>query len=514
GRLLDWLSAIRLPSGSSVTVLTPDSRIWLRHPFSPALIGSVAASDPFAAVVRADPAHLSRLVEVEAGDRDAVVGWRSLEAFGLVLVAGLDKSQLETAPADGRLPLLIALVVTVGGFALVTLGGRTQADAAPRPADAPPAPVPRTAPAPARRVLAFAENMPVVVFQQRLMPDGTVTYDYVSPGLREVFGIEPERLRSDPDTLFEMVHREDRERVRSEYRRAWQAGAGLDAEFRIVTPSGDVKWVHNVAGAGRGDGEARIWDGIVLDVTAQKEAESKLRAIRDEAEITSRVKADFLANVSHELREPLNAIIGFAEVISQQAYGPVGVEKYVEYAHDINESADHLLAVVNDILDLSKIEAGRATLVLEDVEAGELVDSCLRLIHGRAADARLQLRRFVERSLPTLRVDPLKVKQILINLLSNAIKFTRPGGTVTLRVTAAADGGVAFSVVDTGIGIPEQELPRAIETYGQVATEGGTREGTGLGLPLAKALTELHGGSLKIESSAGKGTTVTAWFPP
>jgi signal transduction histidine kinase len=236
---------------------------------------------------------------------------------------------------------------------------------------------------------------------------------------------------------------------------------------------------------------------------------------RSEARVTSRVKAEFLANVSHELRTPLNAIIGFSEVIAQQSYGPVGVDKYVEYAHDIHESADHLLAVVNDILDLSKIEAGRATLVLEDVEAAELADSCLRLIHGRAADARLQLRRNVEESLPRLRVDPLKVKQILINLLSNSVKFTKSGGTVTLRVASTPEGGVAFSVQDTGIGIAESDLPKAIESYGQVESGPGQRaEGTGLGLPLAKALVELHGGELKLESSAGKGTTVTALFPP
>ncbi|MCK5621395.1 MAG: PAS domain-containing sensor histidine kinase, partial [Alphaproteobacteria bacterium] len=243
--------------------------------------------------------------------------------------------------------------------------------------------------------------------------------------------------------------------------------------------------------------------------------ESELRAARNEVELTSRVKAEFLANVSHELRTPLNAIIGFSEVISSETFGPVGVDKYVEYARDIHESADHLLAVVNDILDLSKIEAGRATLVLEDAEASELVDSCLRLIHGRAADARLQLRRLVEDSLPRLRVDPLKIKQILINLLSNAVKFTRAGGTVTLRASSTPEGGIAFAVSDTGIGIAEKDLSKAIETYGQVEPSDGVRvEGTGLGLPLAKALTELHGGELKIESSAGKGTTVMAILPP
>ena len=286
------------------------------------------------------------------------------------------------------------------------------------------------------------------------------------------------------------------------------------ASLRRVARS---EWVHNLARASAWTraGEASIWDGIVLDVTAQKLAESELRAVRSEAELTSRVKAEFLANVSHELRTPLNAIIGFSEVISGETFGPVGVDKYLEYAHDIHESADHLLAVVNDILDLSKIESGHATLVLEDSDAAELVDSCLRLIHGRAADARLQLRRMVEDSLPRLHVDSLKIKQILINLLSNAVKFTRSGGTVTLRASSTPEGGIAFAVSDTGIGIAEKDMSKAIETYGQVEPSDGVRvEGTGLGLPLAKALTELHGGELLIESTAGKGTTVTARFPP
>ncbi len=514
-RILEWLAVIDLPSGSSLALLTPDRRIWLRNPFVPALLGGPAANDPFAGAVRTDPARLSRIVEVDADGVDGVVGWRSLESFGLVLVAGVDREPIAAARGGAAtVPLLIALAVTGGAFILATFAGRG-APAPQRPR--PPVPVPARPAVRERGVPAVAESMPVVIYEQRVKPGGRISYDYVSRSLRQVYGIEPAQLRAEPEILFEMVHSEDRARVRSEYRRAWQSGNDLDSVYRIVTPGAGVKWVRNLARAGASGAaaEGTVWDGVVLDVTAQKEAETTLQAIRSETEMSNRVKAEFLANVSHELREPLNAIIGFAEVISREAYGPVGVEKYVEYARDINESADHLLAVVNDILDLSKIEAGRATLVLEDIEAGELADSCLRLIHGRAADARLQLRRFVEDSLPRLRVDPLKVKQILINLLSNAIKFTRAGGTVTLRVTSTDDGGIAFAVIDTGIGIPEQDLPTAIETYGQVGSLAGDRsQGTGLGLPLAKALTELHGGSLTIESSAGKGTTVTARFPP
>ncbi|MDH3229645.1 MAG: ATP-binding protein [Alphaproteobacteria bacterium] len=532
-RILEWWSGMRLPPGSSITLLTPDGRIWLRDPFVPRLIGARAAEEPFAAAVASDRSHLSRIIEYDAGGIDAVVGWRSLETFGLVLVIGIDREQLapRSSPA-ATVPLLIALVMTGILFLVVTVMWRQVAVAAPAPqrAPAPPAPpappavvaAPKAAPPsrssapPSGSLQAFAQKMPVVVYQQRVGPDLSVRYEYVSPGIREIYGVEPGQLEANPEMIFEMVHADDRDRVERAFEAAWRSNEDLDTEYRIVTPDGRIKWVHNVARAASraANGEIGIWDGIVLDVTAQKKAETELKAARTEAELTSKVKADFLANVSHELRTPLNAIIGFSEVISDQTFGPVGVEKYLEYAHDIQESADHLLAVVNDILDLSKIEAGRAELVLEDVDAAELVDSCLRLIHGRAAEARLQLRRQVDATLPKLRVDPLKIKQILINLLSNAIKFTRSGGTVTIRVAAIPEGGVSLAVSDTGIGIAKQDMAKAIETYGRIERDASQRvEGTGLGLPLAKALAELHGGDLVIESRAGEGTTVEVRLP-
>jgi PAS domain S-box-containing protein len=469
-------------------------------------------------------------VEYDAGGIDAVVGWRSLETFGLVLAIGIDRDQLVSRSSSAStVPLLIALVMTGILFLAVTVmrrqvaGPESAPDRTPPPAPAPvavaepeAAPPARPAAPPSGSLQAFAQKMPVVVYQQRVGPDLSVRYEYVSPGIREIYGIEPGQLEAKPGVIFELVHADDRDRVEQAFEVAWRSNKDLDTEYRIVTPDGRTKWVHNLARAAAraSGGEIGIWDGIVLDVTAQKEAEYELRAVRNEAELTSKVKADFLANVSHELRTPLNAIVGFSEVISDQTFGPVGVEKYLEYARDIHESADHLLAVVNDILDLSKIEAGRATLVLEDVDAAELVDSCLRLIHGRAAEARLQLRRQVDPTLPKLRVDPLKIKQILINLLSNAIKFTRSGGTVTMYVAALADGGVSFAVSDTGIGIAKQDMAKAIESYGRIERDANQRvEGTGLGLPLAKALAELHGGELVIESRAGEGTTVEVRLP-
>lgn len=524
-RILDWWSHNRLPTGSSSTLVSRDGRIWLRDPFVPTLIGADAAGDPFAGAVRADRGHLSRIADYDGGGVDAIVGWRSLEAFGLIYAVGIDRTQLSApSSASATLPLAIALFVTSGAFLLVTFMGRLAVPAvavrSPAPERRAPVPAPvKASPEPAANhgFMTVADKMPVILFEQHIGADNSIDYRYVSHGLRNILGIEPAQLESRPELMFEIVHADDRARVRHEHEAAWASGQDIDMVYRVVTGRGEEKWVHNLsrASAWTAKGESSVWDGIVLDVTAQKLAENELRTVRNEAELTSRVKAEFLANVSHELRTPLNAIIGFSEVISSETFGPVGVEKYLEYAHDIHESADHLLAVVNDILDLSKIEAGRATLVLEDAVADELVDSCLRLIHGRAADARLQLRRNVEASLPHLHVDPLKIKQILINLLSNSVKFTRSGGTVTLRAYSTPEGGVAFAVSDTGIGIAEKDLSTAIETYGQVEPSDGLRvEGTGLGLPLAKALAELHGGELKIESSAGKGTTVTVILPP
>ena len=520
-RILDWWSRGGMPAGSSTTLLSRDGRVWLRDPFVPALIGIDAADDPFAGAVSTDSKHLSRIVDYDDGGVDAIVGWRSLESFGLIYAVGMDRTQL-SAPSGGSatLPLTIALLVTAGAFLLVTFMGRLAVAPAPAPAsrqaESPPAKMEPDR-ASNKGLVTIADNMPVVLFEQRVGADGSIAYSYVSHGLRDILGVEPAQLEARPELIFEMIHADDRARVRQEHETAWASGAVIDLTYRVVTDRGDEKWMRSLARASAwtGAGEASVWDGIMLDVSTQKLAEHELRAVRSEAEMTSRIKAEFLANASHELRTPLNAIIGFSEVISSETFGPVGVDKYLEYAQDIHESADHLLGVVNDILDLSKIEAGRATLVLEDVDAAELVDSCLRLIHGRAADARLQLRRLVEDSLPRLRVDPLKIRQILINLLSNAVKFSRSGGAVTLRAFSTADGGVAFAVSDTGIGIAEKDLSKAVETYGQVEPADGTRvEGTGLGLPLAKALAELHGGELTIESSAGKGTTATVILPP
>ena len=521
-RILEWWRGADLPHGSATALITSGGRVWLRDPFAPTLVGSPAADDPYLAAVQAGPSLLSRVVYYDDGGVDAIVGWRALESYGLVFAVGIDRDQVAGGwYGPGMTALVISLAVIAATFGLVSFAGReylAPLRAAPAEPARPPREPAREGPGKPTTVLrAVADNMPVVVYEQNIRPGGEIEFDYVSQGLLEIHGIEPPRLRDDPGLMIDMVHEEDRFRVESEFEQAWRTGADIDTEYRIVMPDGQIKWVHNISrlGTPAQGGNPAVWDGLVFDVTAQKQTENELREARSEAKVTSRSKAEFLANASHELREPLNAIMGFAEIIGQQTFGPVGADKYVEYAHDIHESADHLLAVVNDILDLSKIEAGRATLVLEDAEAAELADSCLRLIHGRAADARLQLRRFVEDSLPRLRVDPLKVKQILINLLSNAIKFTKSGGTVTLRVVSTDEGGVAFSVSDTGIGIAKSDIAKVIESYGQVESGPGERyEGTGLGLPLAKALAELHGGELVIESSAGKGTIVTARFPP
>ncbi len=235
---------------------------------------------------------------------------------------------------------------------------------------------------------------------------------------------------------------------------------------------------------------------------------------RDEARAANRTKSEFLANMSHELRTPLNAILGFSELMGNATLGPLGNPKYEEYTKDINDSGRHLLALIDDILDLSKIEADKLELHEEDIDVAMVIRSCMVLVNERARNGGVKLLTDLPDGLPALHADQRKLKQILVNLLSNAVKFTPAGGEVTLKAWWREDSGYVFQIIDTGIGIALANIPTALAPFGQVDSDLDRKfEGTGLGLPLTKSLVEMHGGSLDLQSEFGVGTTVTIRFP-
>src|SRR6185312_12370775 len=239
----------------------------------------------------------------------------------------------------------------------------------------------------------------------------------------------------------------------------------------------------------------------------------ELESSRIAAEESSRVKSQFMANMSHELRTPLNAIIGFSEVIRDALVGPVAA-RYKDYARDIHSSGRHLLGLINDVLDLSKIELGRLDLHEEPVALAKVVNDCQRLIAERVRASNLELAIDLPADLPLLRGDELRLKQVVLNLLSNAVKFTPIGGRITLSARMTAESGIILAVADTGIGMKPEEIPIALEPFRQIDSALNRRyEGTGLGLPLARTLVELHGGMLSITSTPGQGTTVTVALP-
>jgi len=249
----------------------------------------------------------------------------------------------------------------------------------------------------------------------------------------------------------------------------------------------------------------------LIDALAGSKTESDLA--RERAESASRAKSEFLANMSHELRTPLNAILGFSETIYSGACGG-SVEKHMEYARIIHQSGHHLLALINDILDLARIEAGGLALRETYVDLAQLIAECVALMEVKARDGELDLRAEVAPGLPAIRADERALKQVLLNLLSNAVKFTPPGGRVACFARIEGDGSIAFGVVDTGMGIADDDQERVFQNFGQGRHDVVTLDkGTGLGLPIVKGLVEAHGGSVTLESRVGEGTTVTAVLP-
>jgi signal transduction histidine kinase len=255
------------------------------------------------------------------------------------------------------------------------------------------------------------------------------------------------------------------------------------------------------------------------DISAMKQQEAALRlseqaerAAREQAEEANRSKNSFLATMSHELRTPLNAIIGFSEIIECQLFG-ADHERYRDYGGLIRRSGLHLLAIINDILDIAKLQSGKTELHPEPTSIDTIVAESMRLVGNQAEAAHLFLEQEIERDLPQVRADAIRLRQVLLNLLSNAIKFTPGGGRVSIGARMVNDE-VQIDVSDTGIGIAAEDIPRALEAFGQVSnTMTRTHEGTGLGLPLAKSLVELHGARFDITSAVGHGTTVSIIFP-
>jgi PAS domain S-box-containing protein len=255
--------------------------------------------------------------------------------------------------------------------------------------------------------------------------------------------------------------------------------------------------------------------GVLIDVTERTRTETELRTAKRLADEATKAKSEFLATMSHELRTPLNAILGFSEMISMHALEGDDPSRYRDYAGSIYESGSHLLEIINDILDISAVEAGKLTLHPEDVETASLVEAAERLIQVRAEKRNLRLEVDLATAPCRLRVDKRRLKQILINLLGNAVKFTPKGGEITLQVHGTPEGGVCFVVADNGIGMDAEGIAKALTLFGQVDSRLARKyEGTGLGLPLSQHLAESLGGGLQVTSVLGRGTTVTVTLPP
>lgn len=330
-----------------------------------------------------------------------------------------------------------------------------------------------------------------------------------------IFGVDQNQYKPCINGLTDLIHKRDLGRVVQIFQRAIIEEKNYDMDFRIVRPGGDIRFIMCEGRCEKDDtGEIIALYGIMQDMTERMLYEQELRQAKDASEQAYAAKSRFLANMSHELRTPLNAVIGFSEMIESQMLGPIFNEKYLEYATSIKDSGKHLLDLISDILDMSKIEAGKHTLELEEINIRDIIDRAIHMIKGRAVEQEISLRT-PETSDSDINIigDRRALTQILLNLLSNAVKFTPAHGSVWIECYKN-DTYISLKVCDTGIGIPPNKLASVLRPFEQASSQyTRDHEGTGLGLSITKKLVELHNGSINIESSVDVGTTVSIRIP-
>ena len=337
-----------------------------------------------------------------------------------------------------------------------------------------------------------------------------------SDGAVEIFGIpEHERQITNEDFMTRLTHPEDRASLGAALTSAFaDQKHEVSVTYRIVRPDGNVRWVLEHIRSEYDEAGKRVSSfGIIQDITEHRQREMQLSSAYLRADLASRAKTQFLATMSHELRTPLNAIIGFSEVMKAEMVGPLGTPAYKDYAADIHGSGTFLLAIINELLDLSLIDSGEMKLDESLVQIDKIAESSVALLRSKAAAKGVKLTQAASSNPPLLRGDARRIKQAVVNLLTNAIKFTPAGGSVDISASWSSDG-MALTVTDTGIGIATADLERVMKPFVQVENWLARKhEGAGLGLAITKSICDLHGGTLVLESTLGQGTVARILLP-
>ena len=518
---LPAIIAAKLDAASDALVITQGGKVEYANKAALELLrfdsdGALAAANPFVAV---KPGHSGDL-PVTAGDGSLLnlsakaisIAWRYGAAVQVLL-----RPLAEKPPAEESVTEIVPPLQELKPLSIL------REEPKQREEEKPPAPADKVDPVQSEPALersnAGDDELASIL---DTVADGIITLDKsgkirnFSAGAEAIFGLRTAEVIDRP--LGDLLEPDSRRTLRDYL--AALSGPGLATVFNdgrevtaVVKQGGTVPLFLTIGRLRRPDDTGAAFCAVVRDITQWKRTEAELRHAKDAAERASRQKSEFLAKISHELRTPLNAILGFSEVMRLERFGEIHNEKYRGYVNDIHSSGAHLLSLIDDLLDLSKVEAGKLELNFTSVSLNDVVEHGLKLVQDQATSARVILRKTIPADLPNVVADLRSMRQIVLNLLTNAIKFTDPGGQVIVSAQVTLAGELKFRVKDTGLGMSEAEISEALEPFRRITTDGRDVPGTGLGLPLTKALAEANRTTFAISSEPRKGTLIEITFP-
>jgi PAS domain S-box-containing protein len=361
------------------------------------------------------------------------------------------------------------------------------------------------------RLEKIARHAPGLLYQFEMTPSGSVRFGYVSERIEALFGLTPEQALRDASAMFEAIAPEDRGAVQASVLRSARELGEWRQEFRVGRGDGTQRWLLGSSTPQREADGTVVWHGTVHDVTERRELDAARQATAV-AEAANRAKTVFLSRMSHELRTPLNAVLGFTQLMEIDLAEPPTATQKRRLAL-VRQSGEHLLQMIGDLLDLTRIEAGGMSLQIEPTEFAPLAEECVAMLQGQAAAAGVTLVLQPPASAVQVRADTTRLRQVLLNLVGNAIKYNRPGGRAELRWSPGDGGRVLLAVSDSGIGVDPEELPRLFEPFYRSAARRDAVDGAGIGLSVTQALVTLMHGQITVASQPGQGTVFTVSLP-